>query len=85
MKRRDAFRKLRTICQRLDEVDPQQFFVIPLRLYLFGSLLTDKPNPGDIDRNCENWDTGGIANQGQTWYAERRSLVRAFRVISRHP
>ena len=49
MKRRDAFRKLRTICQRLDEVDPEQFFVIPLRLYLFGSLLTDKPNPGDID------------------------------------
>jgi hypothetical protein len=49
MKCPDAFRKLRTVCQRLDEVDPQQFFVIPLRLYLFGSLLTDKPNPGDID------------------------------------
>ena len=49
MKRKDAFRKLRVICQRLDEVDPEQFFVIPLRLYLFGSLLTNKPNPSDLD------------------------------------
>jgi hypothetical protein len=49
MKRKDALRKLRTICQRLDEVDPEQFPVIPVRLYLYGSLLTDKPNPGDID------------------------------------
>jgi hypothetical protein len=66
MKRRDAFRKLRTTCHRLDEIDPQQFFVIPLRMYLFGSLLTDKSNPSDIHRNCENWDRGGIANKGQT-------------------
>ena len=49
MKRQDAFRKLRLICQRLDEVDPEQFFVLPLRLYLLGSLLTDKPNPSDVD------------------------------------
>jgi hypothetical protein len=49
VKRKDAFHKLRVICQRLDEVDPEQFFVIPLRLYLFGSLLTDKPNPSDVD------------------------------------
>jgi len=47
MKRRDAFRKLRTICQRIDEAG--EFPVIPLRLYLFGSLLTEKPNPSDID------------------------------------
>jgi hypothetical protein len=25
MKRKDAFRKLRTICQRLDDRDPEQF------------------------------------------------------------
>jgi hypothetical protein len=49
MKRKDALRKLRTICQCLDEVDPEQYFVIPLRLYLYASLLTGKPNPGDID------------------------------------
>jgi predicted nucleotidyltransferase len=49
MKRKDAFRKLRTICQRLDDRDPEQFPVIPLRLYLFGSLLTDKPDPSDVD------------------------------------
>ncbi len=40
---------MRVICQRLDEVDPEQFFVTPLRLYLFGSLLTDKPDPSDVD------------------------------------
>lgn len=49
MKRKDAFRKLRTICQRLDEADPATFFVIPNALYLFGSTLTDKPNPADLD------------------------------------
>jgi hypothetical protein len=49
MKRKDAFRKLRTICQRLDEADPATFFVIPKALYLFGSTLTDKPNPTDLD------------------------------------
>ena len=49
MKRKDAFRKLRAICQRLDEVDPATFFVIPQALYVFGSVLTDKPNPADLD------------------------------------
>jgi hypothetical protein len=49
MKRADAIRKLRTICQRLDEADPAEFFVVPLRLYLLGSLLTDKADPGDLD------------------------------------
>jgi hypothetical protein len=49
LKRKDAFRKLRVICQRLDEIDPEQFFVTPLRLYLFGSMLTDKPNLSDVD------------------------------------
>ncbi len=28
---------------------PAEFFVVPLRLYLFGSLLTNKPNPADVD------------------------------------
>ncbi len=65
MRRQDAFRKLRTICQRLDEVDPQRFFVIPRRLYLLGSLLTDKPNPSDIDllfefQNPPNLDAADI-------------------------
>ncbi len=49
MKRKDAFRKLRTICQRLDEANPNTFFVVPRRLYLFGSVLTDKLDPTDID------------------------------------
>lgn len=49
MKRKDVFSKLRTICQRLDEVAPEEFGPRPLRLYLFGSLLTDKPDPKDID------------------------------------
>lgn len=49
MKRSDAFRKLRTICQRLDELDPDEFKIQPLRLYLFGSVLTDKSDPADID------------------------------------
>jgi hypothetical protein len=49
MKRSDAFHKLRAICQRLDEADPDTFPVVPLRAYLFGSALTAKPNPADLD------------------------------------
>ena len=68
MKRKDAFRKLRVICQRLDEVDPEQFLVVPLRLYLLGSLLTDKPNPSDIDllfeyRESPDLDPGDIVHR----------------------
>jgi hypothetical protein len=49
MKRKDATRKVRTICQRLDEVDPDTSLFRPLKLYLYGSLLTDKPDPEDVD------------------------------------
>lgn len=49
MKRQDALRKVQAICERLDKVDPDTFFVRPLKLYLFGSVLTDKPEPNDID------------------------------------
>ena len=48
MKRRDALRKLRTICERLDDVGPD-FPVAPIRLYLFGSVLRDKDRPEDLD------------------------------------
>ena len=46
MKRTDAFRKLRLICTRLDANDTQ---IVPFRLYLYGSVLTAKPDPTDID------------------------------------
>ena len=49
MKRKDAIRKVATVCQRLAEVDLNDFYVVPLRLYAFGSVLTDKPNPTDVD------------------------------------
>lgn len=49
MKRKDAFRKLRTICQRLDEFEPGDLHLQPQRLYLYGSVLTDKPDPSDVD------------------------------------
>lgn len=49
MKRKDAIRKVATVCQRLAEVDPNDFYVVPVRLYAFGSVLTDKPNPTDVD------------------------------------
>ncbi|MBN1583461.1 MAG: hypothetical protein JXA89_22315, partial [Anaerolineae bacterium] len=49
MKRRDALRKVRTICERLDQIDPDTFYIHPLKLYLFGSVLTDKPDPQDVD------------------------------------
>lgn len=49
MKRKDALAKVATLCQRLDAVDPAEFFVVPLRLYVFGSVLTTKPTPSDVD------------------------------------
>jgi hypothetical protein len=49
LRRPDALRKRSTLCERLDAIDPNDFFVIPTHLYVFGSLLTDKPNPNDVD------------------------------------
>lgn len=52
MKRPDAFRKVRTICQRLDDLSEAQvieFRARPLKLYLLGSVLTDKADPADVD------------------------------------
>ena len=49
MKRQDALRKVRTICERLDAIDPHTFPIQPLTLYLFGSTLTDNANPADVD------------------------------------
>jgi hypothetical protein len=63
MKRKDAFRKIRTICERLDQVDPLEFWIEPQRLYLFGSVLTDRPDPADVDlilvyENASTYDVG---------------------------
>jgi hypothetical protein len=52
MKRKDAFHKLKTICQRLDELNPDEFKIQPLRLYLFGSVLTNKPDPKVSAQAC---------------------------------
>jgi hypothetical protein len=52
MKRSDAFRKLRTICARLDNDAPNplpHYRVSPRRMWLFGDLLTDKPQPDEVD------------------------------------
>lgn len=49
LKRKDAFQKLRNICDRLDTLGIDVLKVTPLRLYLFGSVLTDKARPEDID------------------------------------
>lgn len=49
MKRRDAFRKIRTVCERLDSIDLDEFPIWPIKLFIFGSVLTTKPDPDDID------------------------------------
>lgn len=49
MKRIDAIEKLRTICDRLNHIDFTKFHLMPLQLFAFGSILTDKPNPNDLD------------------------------------
>jgi hypothetical protein len=52
MKRTDAIRKLMTLCSRLDQASGkpgENFGIDPLYLWLFGSVLTDKENPDDID------------------------------------
>jgi len=49
MKRQDALRKVRLVCERLDAIDPHTFPIQPLILYLFGSTLTANTNPADVD------------------------------------
>lgn len=49
MKRSDAIAKAATICANLDATVGTHFWVTPLSLYLFGSTLTEKPLPHDVD------------------------------------
>lgn len=51
MKRQTASQHLKTICERLDQAVacPENVAVPILRAWLFGSVLTDKAEPDDID------------------------------------
>lgn len=51
MKRQTAFHHLKTICERLDQASacPENILVPVFRAWLFGSVLTEKANPDDID------------------------------------
>jgi len=49
MKRLDALCKVRTVCERLDQIELATFPVVPFKLHLFGSVLTDKLDPHDVD------------------------------------
>lgn len=52
MKRTNAFLKLAILCRRLDLAASDTFPIVTWGLYLFGSLLTDKPTLNDIDLCC---------------------------------
>lgn len=47
-----GIKKLKTVCSRLDKAN-EDFPVIVQGVYLFGSLLTDKAEPRDIDLLCD--------------------------------
>ena len=56
MKRHQAFRKIRAICTRIDDIchsgmlpSGEHLTFYPTELYLFGSTLTDKANPNNVD------------------------------------
>ncbi len=51
MKRQTAFHHLKTICERLDQAAAcsENILVPVFRAWLFGSVLTEKANPDDID------------------------------------
>lgn len=60
MKRQTAFQHLKTICERLNQAAtcPEKILVPVFRVWLFGSVLTEKPNPDDIDLIFEVDSTG---------------------------
>jgi hypothetical protein len=94
MKRPDAWRKVRTICERLDQIDLATFPIVPFKLYLFGSVLTDKPDPHDVDlvliyEERPDYDPAEIAmrlayheplpfDQASTLLRRRMQLIRLF-------
>lgn len=55
MKRDIAFRKIQTLCQRFDDAisGSSEYVVFPIQVWLIGSVLTDKPEPDDIDLVAE--------------------------------
>lgn len=51
MKRQTAWKYVYTLCERFDLAitAPEQYPIPVLRAWLFGSMLTDKPEPGNIN------------------------------------
>lgn len=83
MKRLTAERNLRSIIERLERriTEPE---VVIKSVFLFGSMLTDKPNPGDIDLALEY--RSNLFSEYPFYYAAKavdKALVRLRKGMKR--
>ncbi len=81
MKRRTALRKVRTFCERLDAL-VEALPVRILSVHIFGSALTDKPAPADIDLLVEHRERPIMTEEEQEQILADLWCFRVYRSIA---
>lgn len=88
MKRRTALRKVRTFCERLDALG-EALPVRVLSVHIFGSVLTDKAAPADIDLLVEHQERPIMTEEEQEqvladlWKHRPSPFARAMTILTR--
>jgi predicted nucleotidyltransferase len=88
MKRQTTLRKVRTFCERLDAM-AESLPVRVLSVHIFGSVLTDKPTPADIDLLVEYQERPVTTEQERTqalvdlWTRRPTLFARAVIILTR--
>ena len=86
MKRQKAFQHLKTICERFDQASacPENVTVPVSRAWLFGSVLTEKAEPDDIDLIFEVDSRGYCQKYRSTAIPLGKVLKNYHRVLNQH-
>lgn len=86
MKRNLAWKSLHTLCKRFDEAvtTPEQYPIPVLRIWLYGSVLTEKSDPENINLIVEVDSSTYCQTYRSTTLSLREVLKNYCRALSRY-
>jgi len=86
MKRRTAWKHIHTLCERFDlaTTSPEQFPIPVLRAWLFGSALTDKDEPANINLIVEVDSTQYVRTYRSTNIPLPTVIKNYYRLLARY-
>jgi hypothetical protein len=86
MKRNTAWKYLHTLCERFDEAvtSPEKYPIPILRVWLYGSVLTEKPEPGNINLIVEVDSSAYCQTYRSTALSLQEILKNYHRALARY-